>query len=324
MWSRCNSGCCQAVRKLLITLLFALCGLLLSSCSLASLVMLAESVEETPNPSASGYAAADDPIAAAVATVADAMTAVPSPLPQSSPAPTSTSTPPAEPTPPPTASPTTIPSPTPIGPCDERLPAGDLLTVVTLSYGLSRDYEPDDLVALADYLPMHITMGYPSQLRQEAVEPLVELIAAMEKEELQPQILSAYRSHPAQAIAWAKWNRLYPEHARIISAPPGFSEHQLGTVVDFGSPELPGVVGQEDIEFHTLFYKTSEGAWLAENAHRFGYTLSFPADTLQLSGFYYEPWHFRYVGEEMAAQLYENETSLIAYQLDKHGEPCVP
>jgi LAS superfamily LD-carboxypeptidase LdcB len=204
------------------------------------------------------------------------------------------------------------------------MPNDDLLTVVTLTYRLSQDYEPDDLVPLASGLPMHVTMGYPSEIREVAFDPLVAMIEEMQAEGLRPQILSAYRSFAAQAIAWDKWNELYPEHADIISAPPGFSEHQLGTVVDFGSPELAAVVGQEDIEFHTYFYKTSEGAWLAENAHRYGFTLSFPAETAEVSGFYFEPWHFRYIGKEMASFLYAQELSLTEYQLDKHGEPCIP
>lgn len=205
-----------------------------------------------------------------------------------------------------------------------RSPQDDLLAAVTLTYGLSRDYVPQDLVPLADELPMQVTMGYPSQIREVAFWPLVQMINDMQEEGLQPQILSAYRSYAAQAIAWDKWNELYPERAAIISAPPGYSEHQLGTVLDFGSPELAAIVGQPDIEFHTYFYKTSEGIWLAENAHRYGFTMSFPAEATELSGFYYEPWHFRYVGIEMATFLHDLDSSLTEYQLAKQPEPCIP
>lgn len=243
-----------------------------------------------------------------------------------SPAPTATitSTPLPQPSPTPTQTATHTPTATPIGPCSFRIPEDDLLAAVTLTYGLSRDFAPDDLVPLSDALPMQVTLGYPSEIRAAAFQPLVQMINDMQEEGLQPQILSAYRSYAAQAIAWDKWNTLYPERAAIISAPPGHSEHQLGTVVDFGSPELAAIVGQEDIEFHTYFYKTSEGAWLAENAHRYGFTLSFPADASEVSGFYYEPWHFRYVGPEMATLLYEMGTSLSEFQLIGHPEPCIP
>ena len=110
----------------------------------------------------------------------------------------------------------------------------------------------------------------------------------------------------------------------IVSAPPGHSEHQLGTAVDFGSPELADVVGEPDIEFHTYFFKTSEGAWLLENAHRYGFTLSYTRETFELTGLYYEPWHYRYVGVEMATHLKELGQTLTQYQLANQPEPCIP
>jgi D-alanyl-D-alanine carboxypeptidase len=223
-----------------------------------------------------------------------------------------------------TQTPTATPLPTPFGPCSERKPTDNLLAIVTLTYGLSRDFAPEDLVPLADVLPLHVTMGYPSQIRQVALQPLLQMIEDMQADGLYPRVLSAYRSYIAQSIAWEKWNELYPEHANIISAPPGNSEHQLGTVVDFGSPELAFIVGQEDIEFHTYFYKTSEGKWLAENAHNYGFTLSFPAEAFDISGFYFEPWHYRYVGVEMATLLHDLGISLTEYQLANQPDPCAP
>lgn len=204
------------------------------------------------------------------------------------------------------------------------MPDNDLLAVVTLKYNISRDYEPPDLVPLADYLPMSVTLGYPTEIRQVALEPLLRMIDDMQQAGLAPQIISGYRSYIAQSIAWNKWNEKYPDHASIISAPPGHSEHQLGTAVDFGSPELADVVGQEDIEFHTLFYETSEGRWLIENAHNYGFTLSYPLEAFELTGFYYEPWHYRYVGLEMAQSLHEMGISLTEYQLANNNEPCIP
>jgi D-alanyl-D-alanine carboxypeptidase len=204
------------------------------------------------------------------------------------------------------------------------MPADDLFTVVTLDYGLSRDYEPADLVPLADYLPVGVTLGYPTELRAVAVAPLVAIIVDMQAAGLQPQVISGYRSYSAQAIAWNKWQEAYPDWASIISAPPGFSEHQLGTVVDFGSPELEEIIGQEDIQFHTYFYKTSEGKWLQENAHRYGFTMSYPEEAYELTGFAYEPWHYRYVGVEMASRLRDEGMTLTEFQLNLQPLPCDP
>ncbi len=223
-----------------------------------------------------------------------------------------------------TATPTHTPTATPIGPCEQRLPGDGLFTLVTLTYGLSRDYAPDDLVPLADYLPVGVTLGYPTEVRQMIVEPLVQMLNAMRDEGLQPRIISGYRSYSAQAIAWNKWVTEEPERAAIISAPPGFSEHQLGTTLDFGSPELAEIVGREEIQFHTYFYKTSEGIWLLNNAHRYGFSLSYPREAFELTGFYYEPWHYRYVGVELATQLHESGSFLTAYLLATQPLPCLP
>ena len=245
-----------------------------------------------------------------------------------SPTPSPTTEPTATPTLLPTAVPTATitPSPTPDRniPCSQRMPDNDLLTIVTLTYGLSRDYEPAGLVELSGYLPNDVTLGYPTQLRRVAVTPLVQMITDMQAAGLRPSVISGYRSYSAQAIARQKWLEKEPDRANILSAPPGFSEHQLGTVVDFGSPELPEIVGQEDIEFHTWFYKTSEGMWLLENAHNYGFTLSYPFEAFEITGFFYEPWHYRYVGVEMATHLYEEGISLTEHQLATEPAPCIP
>lgn len=221
---------------------------------------------------------------------------------------------------------TVTPSPTPDRniPCSQRMPGNDLLTIVTLTYGLSRDYEPGGLVDVSAYLPSEVTLGYPTQLRRIVINPLVNMITDMQEAGLKPFIISGYRSYAAQAIARQKWVEKEPDRVNILSAPPGFSEHQLGTVIDFGSPELPEIVGQEDIEFHTYFYKTSEGIWLLENAHKYGFTLSFPFEATETTGFFYEPWHYRYVGVEMATRLNEAGISLTEYQLANEPPPCIP
>ncbi len=242
------------------------------------------------------------------------------PPPSSTPPPTTAPTP----TPTPTLTPTLTPTPTAVPACAQRVPDDNLLTLVTHTYGLSRDYAPADLVNINDFLPYRVTQGYPLQLRQVALAPLVEMINDMEAAGLHPLVLSGYRSYSAQAIAWTKWNESHPDSAAIVSARPGHSEHQLGTAVDFGSPELPEIVGEEGIEFHTYFYRTSEGKWLRENAHRYGFTLSYPREAFEITGFYYEPWHFRYVGIELATELYESGLSFIEWKLAQGEVPCIP
>jgi len=246
----------------------------------------------------------------------------PTNTPTHSPTPLPTATATASPTP--TAIPSPTLSPTPIGPCNQRVPEDDLLTIVTQTYGLSRDYEPADLVPLSESLPVTVTLGYPTEVRRIAVQPVVQLVNDMLAAGLHPTVNSGYRSYAAQVIAWDKWLSKQPETAAVFSARPGHSEHQLGTTVDFGSPELSEIVGSEDVEFHTYFYKSSEGIWLDENAHHYGFTLSYPREAFELTGFYYEPWHYRYVGVEMATMLKEIDTFLTEYQLRTQPEPCIP
>ena len=196
--------------------------------------------------------------------------------------------------------------------------------MVDRNYGLSRDFKPLDLVQLSDYLPIDVTKGYPTEIREVVINQLVAMIDAMVEEGLQPNIISGHRDYSAQAIAWAKWLEKEPNRVGVISAPPGFSEHQLGTTLDFGSPELAFIVGDENVEFHTYFYKTSEGLWLAENAHFYGFSLSYPRETFELTGFFYEPWHYRYVGVELATQLRNRGMSLIEYLIENEPEQCIP
>lgn len=224
-----------------------------------------------------------------------------------------------------TPTPTATASPTPIPSCAQRLADTDtLFTLVTATYGLSREYAPTDLVLLTDYLPFRVTLGYPTEIRQVVLAPLTQMITDMETAGLHPTVLSGYRSYAAQTLARQKWVEKTPDTVNMFSALPGHSEHQLGTTLDFGSPELPAVVGQEDVEFHTYFYMTSEGEWLAAHAHEYGFTLSYHRDTYELTGMYYEPWHYRYVGVEMAMMLHDLDISFIEYTLANTPPPCVP
>lgn len=147
----------------------------------------------------------------------------------------------------------------------------------------------------------------------------------MESVGLSPFIISGYRSYNTQKLAFQKWQEIEPERAAQLSAPPGHSEHQLGLTVDFGSPTLQDYVETElTSNFHTNFYQTPEGQWLLNYAHVYGFTLSYPREAAALTGFFYEPWHYRYVGPELATQLHEIGISLTQYQLNQFAAPCEP
>jgi D-alanyl-D-alanine carboxypeptidase len=292
-----------------------LIGLILSGCR-------SEPAGAVPQPVAAAADTIATPAPLATSRTTEGTAPPPATVP---PSPSVTPTPSATPTvtPMPTPTPTSTPSPTPIGPCAERVPEDDLLILVSRTYPISRYYEPADLVPLADYFSVEETLGYPLEVREIIVAPLQALMRDMQAAGLQPFIISGYRSYAAQAIAREKWASRYPDWVDQISSIPGTSEHQLGTTIDFGSPELESVVGQPGIEFHTYFYMTSEGAWLLEHAHEYGFTLSYPREALEVTGFYYEPWHYRYVGVELATRLKAQEKTLTAYLLETQPAPCI-
>ena len=202
-------------------------------------------------------------------------------------------------------------------PCAQRTVDGGLLILVTQQFALPEYYVPADLVPLGDYFDDNVTRGQTLFVREAIVGPLQQMVGEMQSAGLQPSILSAYRSYGEQALAWHWWSNQYPGRVAIMSARPGQSEHQLGTTVDFGSPEI-------DHLFHVDFADTAEGVWLANNAHRFGFTLSFPQTAYAITGFKYEPWHFRYVGMELATELYASGAILTQWQLANQSAPCIP
>lgn len=206
---------------------------------------------------------------------------------------------------------------TDLTPCESRVVTDDLLLVVTQQFALPESYIPTDLVLLADYFSKDVTRDLALYAKAVIIEPLQHMIDEMHAVGLQPSILSAYRSYDEQALAWLWWSGQYPGRVAIMSARPGYSEHQLGTTVDFGSPELNHL-------FHVDFAQTDEGIWLAENAHRYGFTLTYPSDSYAVTGFKYEPWHYRYVGPELASQLIDSGQTLTQWQLANLLPPCIP
>jgi len=163
----------------------------------------------------------------------------------------------------------------------------DLLILVDKNNEIPADYEPDDLVTLkAPAFPAN----HPGiRFRKVYLPPLKLLLDASKKAGLKLTISSGYRS-------WIYQKDLFQRYvakdglatAERYSARPGRSQHQLGTVLDFGSvtPE---------------FADTKEGRWLAEHAEDAGFSMSFPEGQETLTGYIFEPWHFRYIGIQACA-----------------------
>ena len=228
----------------------------------------------------------------------------------------------------PSSSPTIFPLPTfdaPIVTCDERRPTDeDLSAIVTASFGLATDYVPGDLVRLGNYLPGSVTLP-DMLLRRETAEALGKMVRAKKAEGLAPTILSTYRSCFEQAVACHRWEVNDPANASQVSALPGHSEHQLGTVVDFSSPGLLALTGDPAVKFSPLFVQTSEGLWLKTHAHEYGFTLTNPPEAQPWTGLTYEPWHYRYVGVDLAVYLGTSGYFLAEFMFRaRPALPCIP
>jgi D-alanyl-D-alanine carboxypeptidase len=163
-----------------------------------------------------------------------------------------------------------------------------LRRLVDKGHALPAGYEPGDLVELksgGSYLVNKRGM----LLRRAAADSLEEMAAAAGSQGISLLVSSAYRSHDYQVEVY---NRIVKEMGQAAadreSARPGRSQHQTGLAADFGSID-------------DSFAETAAGRWMAANAGRFGWSLSFPDGYEDVTGYRWESWHYRYVGRDLAA-----------------------
>jgi D-alanyl-D-alanine carboxypeptidase len=162
-----------------------------------------------------------------------------------------------------------------------------LRLLVDKAHPLPEGYEPGDLTELAG--GSYTVNREGLLLRRSAAEALETMAAAARAGGITLAVSSAYRSYHYQIEVYARNVReLGQAAADRESARPGYSQHQLGLVVDFGS-------------ITNDFAETRAGRWMEANAGRFGWSLSFPRGHEALTGYRWESWHYRYVGPELAA-----------------------
>lgn len=173
--------------------------------------------------------------------------------------------------------------------------ASDILVVVNKKHALPADYAPE------------LAQASGVVLRPEALSAYQKLVASAKGEGIGLFPISSYRSYSDQ-------EKLFNDYvakdgqtkAETYSARPGYSEHQTGLAVDIGLPS-----GACNLEI--CMAQTKEGLWLAENAHEFGFIIRYPSGKEAETGYQYEPWHIRYVGVEVAKNIYESGYTLDSY-----------
>lgn len=182
--------------------------------------------------------------------------------------------------------------------------ADKYLVLINKFSKLEEDYIPVDLVNLSDF---GINTSGNIQLRKDPAEAILKLQKDLEKEKVTIRVNSGWRDFKSQEGALNYWiNALGFQQGSKYAAPIGGSEHHLGTAVDIVSSE-------NNYKLMPSYTNTKFHKFMQENAYKYGFVLSFPKGMENITGYTYEPWHFRYVGIETAKFLHEENLSLVEY-----------
>ena len=155
-----------------------------------------------------------------------------------------------------------------------------------------------------DYVPSNLIKVNGLMINKEAYEAYLKLKNDINKDNLNIRIISAYRSYGYQEILYN--NYLKNEKKEIVdtySARPGYSEHHTGLAID---------VDNEKLDFNK-FYLTEEFIWMNNNAYKYGFILRYPKDKENITGYTYEPWHYRYVGKKIAEYIKKHNSTYEEY-----------
>ena len=179
----------------------------------------------------------------------------------------------------------------------------ELLRKYSKIYFLNENYVPSKLTDIDD---QYVYDGTTNFLIHTQVWPFFKkLLDEAHSNKIDLLVASAFRSFDTQASLKSEYKVTYGAGtANQFSADQGYSEHQLGTAVDFTTTDVGGV---------SLKFKTDSAyQWLKDNAYKYGFALSYPEENTYYK---FEPWHWRFVGVELATKLH-NENKYF-YDLDQ-------
>ena len=165
----------------------------------------------------------------------------------------------------------------------------DTLMIVNKHYKIENNYKPDNLVTV---LSEH---GYPNKIRADVYEEFKKMYNAAKNDNVSIFIASPYRSYSDQNALYTYYvNTDGKQNADTYSARPGFSEHHTGLAMD--------LIPEYGLDLDT--FENSDGfKWMQENAYKYGFILRYPKDKEYITGYIYEPWHYRYVGISAATTI---------------------
>lgn len=190
----------------------------------------------------------------------------------------------------PTVSSTPTPTPTPTPTFDKSQFSIDDPASLWVVVNKTRPLNPKN------YAPALAALNLPGggQMRPEAAAALTQMFADYQAQSgAQLKVVSPYRSYDTQVRTYNGWvNRLGQAQADRQSARPGYSEHQTGLAVDINTGADQG------------FGSSPAGMWLAANSYKYGFIVRYPDGLESITGYEYEPWHFRYIGVALATEMH--------------------
>lgn len=192
----------------------------------------------------------------------------------------------------------------------------DILVLVNKNRNLPSDYRPEDLVIPNVRFPFEEDLE-KKYMREEAARALEKLFYQAEEEGIYLFAISGYRSYDRQKYLFdIRAEKDGFEAANKLTAYPGQSEHQTGLAMDVSCESMGFDLDEE-------FGQAIEGKWIKENAHKFGFIIRYPKESVDITGYSYEPWHIRYVGKETAKEIFEKNITLEEYLGDESSIPVL-
>jgi D-alanyl-D-alanine carboxypeptidase len=184
------------------------------------------------------------------------------------------------------------------------IPDVSLLQLVDKQHPLPSAYEPPDIVAVPG---PYSAPGDSSTMNATALTALESMLDSANTDGYDIRVVSGYRSYADQQNTYNYWvSTLGREEADRVSAKPGYSEHQLGMTADLGSADFGW-------DLTDTFGATPDGQWLGAHCTEYGFVLSYPEGKEAITGYAYEPWHFRYIGATAAADYAASGLTLNQY-----------
>ena len=203
-----------------------------------------------------------------------------------------------------TVEPTATPIPTPTPTIYDTTSNDSLYRIVNASQTIDSSYIPSNLVKVDS---SKISMNKSHTLTEETYNALVEMNEAAKSAGYSMRLLSGYRSYEEQVSLYNYYVREYSQSwADEIDDHPGSSEHQLGLCIDIGE-------ASSNCDLNACFANSSLYTWLHENCYKYGFIERYPEGKQEVTGIIYSPWHYRYVGKELAEKIYNSGLTLEEY-----------